>query len=72
MSLFTFIILAIVFLAVWKWFSDDIKIIIRGTINRLGLFALLGTNKGIDTIEETLNIDEVEYKKELVARFQQQ
>lgn len=65
--MFWIILLVITFL-VWKWFANDTKVIIKGTINRTGEDTLLGMNKGLDLVEESLDISP-EYKSELLKRY---
>ena len=66
--MFTTIILFIIAFILWKWFSDDTRTIIKGTTNRAGEDTLLAANKGLDTVEETLGIDE-NYKQRILARY---
>ena len=65
MSLLLIVILVFI---IWKWLSNNTRIIIRGTINRAGEDTLLAANKGLDTVEETLGIDD-EYKKQILAKY---
>lgn len=62
------IILLVVTFLVWKWFANDTKVIIKGTINRTGEDTLLGMNKGLDLVEESLDLSP-EYKNELLKRY---
>lgn len=62
------IILLVVTFLVWKWFANDTKTIIKGTINRTGEDTLLGVNKGLDLVEESLDLSP-EYKAELLKRY---
>jgi hypothetical protein len=65
MSLLLIVILVFI---VWKWLSNNTRTIIKGTVNRAGEDTLLAANKGLDTVEETLGIDD-EYKKEVLAKY---
>ena len=62
------LIIVILVFIVWKWFQDDTRTIIKGTINRTGEDTLLAANKGLDTVEETLGIND-EYKQEILAKY---
>lgn len=62
------IILLVVTFLVWKWFSADTRVIIKGTVNRSGEDTLLACNKGLDLVEESLDLSP-EYKAELLQRY---
>ena len=65
-----YIILIIVAIIVWKWLSSDTRTIVKGTLNRSGETTLLAANKGLDLVEESLEITP-EYKSKLLARYSQ-
>ena len=64
----TFLVLFIIACFIWMWFSDDTRRIVRGTTNRAGEDTLLAANKGLDTLENTLGINE-EYKQSILTRY---
>ena len=68
--MFWFVSLVVIFL-VWKWFSNDTRTIIKGTVDRAGEDTLLSANKGLDLVEESLQLTP-EYKAALLARYQTQ
>lgn len=65
--MFWIILLVAVFL-IWKWFSSDTRVIIKGTVDRAGEDTLLSCNKGLDLVEESLDLSP-EYKAQLLARY---
>ena len=66
--MFTTLILFIIAFIIWKWFSDDTRLIVKGTTNRAGEDTLLAANKGLDAVEETLGINE-DYKQIVLTRY---
>ena len=65
-----YVILIIVAIIVWKWLSSDTRTIVKGTLNRSGETTLLAANKGLDLVEESLEIND-DYKSKLLARYSQ-
>ena len=65
-----YVLLIIVAIIVWKWLSSDTRTIVKGTLNRSGETTLLAANKGLDLVEESLEIND-DYKSKLLARYSQ-
>lgn len=66
--MFSLFLLAIVTFLVWKWFSNDTRVIVKGTIDRTGKDTLLVANKGLDNLEESFDISPA-YEAELLKRY---
>ena len=65
-----YVILIIVAIIVWKWWTNDTRTLVKGTLNRSGETTLLAANKGLDLVEESLEIND-DYKSKLLARYSQ-
>lgn len=63
-----YLVVLIIAVCAWKCFSRDTKCLIMGTSNRTGEDILLSANKGLDLVEESLDITP-EYKEALLKRY---